>query len=131
MNVFTFSGNLGRDAEVRYTNNNDAVASFSVAVRSGYGKNEATTWINCNYWGKRGEAIAQYLKKGSQVVVSGEFTLRKWTDKQGQERESPDVNVRELTLIGSRPSEESASTESKARTNEQPGFDDLDSDIPF
>jgi len=132
MNVFTFSGNLGRDAETRFTAGGDPITGFSVAVRSGYGKSEATTWINCNYWGKRGESVAPYLKKGTQVVVSGEFTLRKWTNKEGQEKESPDVNVRELTLVGSRPSETSASSEPQPRTNEQHGgFDDLESDIPF
>ena len=125
MNVFTFSGNLGRDADVRYTQNGDPIASFSVAVRSGYGKSDATTWINCNYWGKRGEAVAPYLKKGSQVVVSGEFTLRKWTDKEGQEHGSPDVNVRELTLVGSRPSETSASAVPQPQSN------DPDDDIPW
>jgi single-strand DNA-binding protein len=134
MNVFTFSGNLGKDCEVRYTTGGDPIANFNVAVRSGYGKSEATSWINCTYWGKRGEAVAPYLKKGSMVIVTGEFTMQKWTDKQGQERESPTVNVRDLTL-GSRPNQESASAESQPQSNEQSAcgssFDHLSDDMPF
>ena len=131
MNVFTFSGNLGKDCEVRYTTGGDPVASFSVAVRAGYGKNESTSWINCTYWGKRGEAVAPYLKKGSMVIVTGEFSMRQWTDKQGQERQDPTVNVRDLTL-GSRPSETSASGAPQSETNSNnSGFDDLPDDLPF
>ena len=134
MNVFTFSGNLGKDCEVRYTTGGDPVASFSVAVRAGYGKNESTSWINCTYWGKRGEAVAPYLKKGSMVIVTGEFSMRQWTDKQGQERQDPTVNVRDLTL-GSRPNQESASAVPQPQSNEQSsggsGFDDFEDDAPF
>ena len=103
MNVWTVSGNCGRDAEVRATKAGKMVTSWSVAVNSGWGDNKTTTWANCNYWGDRGEKVAPYLKKGQQVVVSGELTLREWTDKEGNARTTLDVNVKELTLIGGKP----------------------------
>ena len=84
MNVFTFSGNLGRDAERRYTAGGDSAVSFSVAVKSGFGDKAVTSWIKCNLWGKRGESVMPYLKKGQLVGVSGEFSAREWQDKEGQ-----------------------------------------------
>jgi single-strand DNA-binding protein len=66
LNVFTFTGNLGRDSEKRYTNNGDPILSFSVGVTSGYGDKKVTTWVNCNLWGKRAESLHEHLRKGSQ-----------------------------------------------------------------
>lgn len=66
MNNWNFTGNLGKAAETRHTSSGDAVVQFSVAVKSGYGKNEKTTWANCSMWGKRGEAVAPYLTKRSR-----------------------------------------------------------------
>ena len=134
MNIFTFTGNLGRDAETRFTQSGDPITSFSVAVKSGYGKSESTSWINCNYWGKRGEAVAPHLKKGAQVAVSGEFSLRTYTTKGGEEKTSPDVNVRELTLLGSRHQAEPATPATDKVKAELAaggsGFDDFE-DSPF
>lgn len=99
MNNWYFTGNLGKDAEQRYTPSGDAVVQFPVAVKSGYGDKEATTWARCAMWGKRGEEVAQYLTKGRLVGISGEVTLREFTDKEGQKRSSLEVRVNDLTLL--------------------------------
>ena len=65
MNNLSATGNAGNDAEVRFTSDGTAIASWSIALTSGYGKNEKTTWLRCNMFGKRGETIAQYIKKGT------------------------------------------------------------------
>ena len=89
INVYTFSGNIGRDAEVGATKGGTSVCRFSVAVSSGFGDKEVTTWVECSIFGKRAEGkLPQYLKKGSVVVVSGEPTLDKWVGKDGTERTS-------------------------------------------
>jgi single-strand DNA-binding protein len=100
MNNWNFTGHCGRDAESRYTPSGDAVVSFTTAVKSGFGEKATTTWANCTIWGKRGEAVAEYLKKGTLVGVSGEVTLREYQDKDGQKRNSLDVRVNDLTLLG-------------------------------
>lgn len=100
MNVWNFTGNLGRDAEKRFTQSGDAVVSFSVGVKSGFGDKATTTWVNCAMFGKRGEAVAEYLGKGQLVGISGEVTLREYQDKEGQKRNSLDVRVNDLTLLG-------------------------------
>ncbi|MEE4639872.1 MAG: single-stranded DNA-binding protein, partial [Wenzhouxiangella sp.] len=102
MNVWTFTGNLGRDAELRHTQTGLQVTNFSVAVRSGYGEREQTTWVKCALFGKRAEALTPYLKTGQSVAVSGEATLRKWQGQDGQDRFSLEVRVSEIDLQGSR-----------------------------
>lgn len=100
MNNITVAGTLGRDAEVRYMANGDAIASFSVA--DSQGKEKPTIWWNCSLFGKRAESLAQYLVKGGAVTVSGNVTEREWVDKDGQKRKSMDIRVGDLALQGGR-----------------------------
>jgi single-strand DNA-binding protein len=80
MNVFTFTGNLGR--ECRTANNGTAVCNFAVAVKSGFGDNATTLWIDCALWGKQAESkLVNYLVKGQQVAVSGELGMREHEGK--------------------------------------------------
>ena len=133
MNCWNFTGNLGQDAESRFTSGGDAITSFSVAVKAGYGDKATTTWVRCSLFGKRGEAVAPYLKKGTQVGVSGEAALREWTDKEGGKRTSLEVRVNDVTLLGGKPERHEPKQEPK-RGNDGgagPGPEDLESDIPF
>jgi single-strand DNA-binding protein len=135
MNNWNFTGNLGRDAESRYTPSGDAVVSFSVAVKSGFGDKATTTWVNCAIWGKRGEAVAEYLKKGALVGVTGEVTLRPWNDKDGQERHSLDVRVNDLTLLGKKDQGEQNARPARSEKQTQTRSGDLEpdpfEDVPF
>ena len=130
MNVFNFTGNLGNEAEMRYTANGDPIVNFSVAVKSGYGDKATTTWIRCAMLGKRGESVIEYLKKGTMVGISGELSNREYQDKDGQTRYSLEVRVNDLTLLGGKPASESSGV---ARSEKQ-GYvksGDLESDLPF
>jgi len=129
MNSWNMTGNLGRDCETRHTPSGDPVVSFSVGVKSGYGKNESTTWANCAMFGKRAEAVAPYLTKGQLVGICGEVNLREWTDKDGGKRQSLDVRVTDLTLLGKKDSAE-APRKSSVKTPPASSTDD-DSEIPF
>ena len=100
MNVITIAGGLGRDAEIKYLNNGDPICSFSVA--DSQGRDKGTIWWNCSLFGKRGEALAQYLTKGQSVTVIGTITEREWQDKEGAKRKSMDVRVSEIALQGGR-----------------------------
>lgn len=135
MNVFTFTGNLGKDAEQRYTPDNNSVVSFSVAVKSGFGQKEKTSWVKCSIWGKRGEGVFPYLKKGSLVGVSGEFVLADWTDKDGATRVSAEVRVNEVTLLGGKPSDnrvaEKPANEQSRQGASRATAGDFEDDIPF
>ena len=130
MNVFNFTGNLGNEAEMRYTAGGDPIVNFSVAVKAGYGDKATTTWIRCAMWGKRGEAVIEYLKKGTMVGISGELSNREYKDKDGQTRYSLEVRVNDLTLLGGRPVTESGGdARSEKKTSTKSG--DLEDQIPF
>ena len=133
MNIYTFTGNLGGDAEVRATAGGTTVASWSVAVSSGFGDKKTTNWIRCNLWGKRAESgLIPYLVKGQQVAVSGELSVREW-EKDGVKNKSVEVNVSEIDLIGGK-SEAPRQRDGIASAPQQApavDFDKFDDDIPF
>lgn len=128
MNSITIAGGLGRDAEVKYLNSGDAICNFSVA--DSQGRDKPTIWWNCTLYGKRAEALSQYLTKGQSVTVVGTVTEREWQDKEGAKRKSMDVRVSEIALQGGRKDAE-PQEERRAATKPAPA-DDIDSDdIPF
>jgi single-strand DNA-binding protein len=124
VNIFAFTGNLGRDAEQRYTQKGDSIVSFSVGVSSGYGENKSTTWANCSIFGKRGDSVLPYLKKGQQVAVHGEASLREWKTKDGETRTNLEVRVNDLTLLGSK-------GDKPAKQEKEPSYAGHEDDIPF
>ena len=130
MNNWSFTGHIGGDCNTRFTQSGDPIVSFSVGVKSGFGEKATTTWANCAMFGKRGEAVAQYLKKGAQVGITGEVSLREWQDKEGQKRVNLDVRVNDLTLLGSKDRQESAPQSQSKPAKAKPSQDDYD-DIPF
>ena len=127
MNSITIAGGLGRDAELKYLNNGDPICNFSVA--DSQGKDKGTIWWNCSLFGKRGEALAQYLTKGQSVTVVGIVTEREWTDKTDTKRKSMDVRVSEIALQGGRKDAEPQEERRQAPKPQQASIDD--DEIPF
>lgn len=132
MNVYTFTGNLARDAKINSTDKGDSVGSFSVGVKSGYGDKAVTNWINCSLWGKRADSLAPYLMKGQGVAISGELSLRKYKSKDGSEGASMEVRVQDVTLIGSKEDRAPMTPQmaSKSIPKGDGGFDAFE-DVPF
>ena len=131
MNQLNFTGNLGSDAEVRYTADQKPITSWSVALRSGFGKSEKTSWVRCTLFGDRGVKLAEYLKKGTQVAVSGELSLNEYTNKQGESKASLECNVNNLTLIGKRDTLSEPKEPAKANAYQNQPLDEIEEDIPF
>lgn len=139
MNVWTFTGRLGADAELRTTQGGEKVLSFRVANDVGFGERKTTQWAECSLWGRRGEAIAQYLTKGKQVCVSGELTLREFQKRDGSAGFGLAVRVNEVEFSGGSKDGQGqdgqrASNAGTATTSRAPGanpHDDLDGEIPF
>ena len=104
-NKVILMGNLTRDPETRTTASGQSVTSFSLAVsRSWKGQDgqmqEQTSFINCTAWGRAGETIAQYVKKGNPILVSGRLDQRSWDDKEtGQKRSTVEVNVEDFNFV--------------------------------
>lgn len=127
MNNITIAGTLGKDAEVKYLANGDAICNFSVA--DSQGRDKPTMWWNCGLYGKRAESLSQYLTKGQAVTVTGSVSERKWTDKEGNERKSMDVRVNDVALQGGR---KDAEPQEERRQAPKPAPVDIDSDdLPF
>jgi single-strand DNA-binding protein len=127
MNSITIVGGLGRDAELKYLNNGDPICNFSVA--DSQGRDKGTIWWNCTLFGKRGEALAQYLTKGQSVTVVGSVTEREWQDKEGNKRKSMDVRVSEIALQGGR---RDAEPQEERRAAPKPAPVEMDDqDLPF
>ena len=100
-NVFSFTGTVGRDAEVRYSQSGLAVLSFTVANNIGFGDKQQTLWIRVTLFGKRAEGQLQnYLKKGQQVFVSGELTQSEYRANDGTTKTSLELNANIIDLIG-------------------------------
>jgi len=101
MNTYNCIGNLGKDPEVKYFENGNRVANFSVAVR-GY-KEDDTLWLDAECWNKTADIVADYCHKGDKVGLSGSLKVQKWTDREtGKERSRIIFNVSQLTLLGSK-----------------------------
>ena len=133
LNVCTFSGRLGRDAEQKYLPTGTAVIEFSIAVDTGFGDKRRSFWIKCSMFGDRGPKLAQYLRKGQQVAVSGEFDPRPYQAKDGAEKVSLELRISAVELIGGKNDTQQSQPEEAPKPAPKPPapkFDD-DDDIPF
>lgn len=127
MNKAIILGRLGKDPVVKHQADGGQVTSFSLATTNTSNlngeKKETTEWHNCVAFGRTAEIAGQYLKKGSQALIEGSLRTSKYKDKEGNERQSTNIVVNQLTLLGGKPEKEKfASSGDK---------DYGDSDIPF
>lgn len=104
-------GNLGRDPELRYTPQGNAVCSFSIASnerrRDKSGEfQDVTTWFRVTLWGNQAENASKYLAKGRQVYIEGRLRTEEWTDRDGKTRTSIEINATDMQFLGGRDSGE-------------------------
>ncbi len=105
VNKVILVGNLGRDAELRYTPGGAAVAKFSIATTEIWNdkagqRQERTEWHNIDLWGKPAESVSEDLVKGKQVYVEGRLQTDEYTDKEGVKRRSTKVRADRVVLLG-------------------------------
>jgi single-strand DNA-binding protein len=149
VNKVILVGNLGRDAEMRFTSGGTPVATVSMATterftdREGQ-KKEDTQWHRIVIWGKTAESLHEYLTKGKQIYVEGKLQTREWQDKEGKTNKTTEVRADKIVLLGGggggggdrtgagKPSRE-RSAEPAADTHVDSGPVDApnDDDIPF
>ena len=107
VNQVILIGRLGRDPEVRYLPNGEAVANFGLATSENWKdrngeKQERTEWHNIVMYRKQAEIAGQYLKKGAQVYITGRIQSRKYTGKDGIERTAYEIIAGEMKMLGSK-----------------------------
>ncbi len=158
LNKVQIIGNLGRDPEVRYTPNGNAVCNVSVATtrqwknKDSGERQEETEWHRVVFYDRLAEIAGEYLKKGRSVYVEGRLKTRKWQDKEGKDQYTTEIIATEMQMLGGRegmgggeergggddygdrpqrsaPAPRPAA--SKPASKPATGFDAMDDDIPF
>lgn len=105
VNKVILIGNLGRDPELRYTQNGQAVVNFSLATSENWTDKsgervEKTEWHRIVAWAKTAELCAQYLSKGRTVYIEGRLQTRDWEDKEGAKRQTTEINAATVQFLG-------------------------------
>jgi single-strand DNA-binding protein len=145
INKVILVGNLGKDPEVRYMPNGQAVANITIATSETWkDKNtgeqqEKTEWHRVVFFRRLAEIVGEYLKKGSKIYVEGKLQTRKWQDNQGQDRYTTEIIANEMQMLDSRGT---GGGNNNFSNNEPPPYEesnapqmatagDFDDDIPF
>ena len=136
-------GRLGADPELRYTQNNTAVANMSVATSEKYKDSngdlqENTEWHRIVVWGRLAEICHQYLKKGSLAYFEGPIQTRSWEDKEGQKQYMTEIKALTMQMLDTRTDastrviekQEAAQVNDRGVTEENPDSSS-DDDLPF
>ena len=149
LNKVILIGNLGRDPEVRYMPNGEAVCNFSIATSESWNdrqtgqKTERTEWHNITLYRRLAEVAGQYLRKGSQVYIEGKIQSRKYVDKNGIERTAYEIICDSMKMLGDTsggaqqqtppPAQNQTQPPPPQRQTQQPAqpVNDVDDDIPF
>lgn len=149
VNKLILVGRLGADPEVRYTQNDVAVATLSVATSEKYTDKtsgevvEKTEWHRVTLWDKLAELAQTYLAKGSQVYLEGPIHTRKYEDKEGIERYTTEMKAQVMRFLGGKnengaerqePATKTAKRPAKAKAKPAPVIDEEDyddDDLPF
>jgi single-strand DNA-binding protein len=106
VNKVILVGNLGRDAELRYTPGGAPVATLNMATTEVWNdktsgqKQEKTEWHRVILWGKSAESLSEYLTKGKQIYVEGRLQTRKWQDKDGHDKYTTEIRGDRIVLLG-------------------------------
>jgi single-strand DNA-binding protein len=147
LNKVMLIGRLGKDPEIRYTQDGAPVASFSLATgefwtdKSGT-RQERTEWHNIVAWNKLADLSKRYLAKGRQVYIEGRIRTREWDDRDGNKRRTTEIIASQMVLLGSRPEgmEAAVAPMQRGAPESEPGLapssgsgdvEITDDDIPF
>lgn len=128
VNKVILVGNLGRDAELKYTPSGASVATINLATTESWldksnQRQEKTEWHRVVIWGKQAETLQEYLTKGKQVFVEGRVQYRQWEDKDGQKKYTTEIKADRIALLGG--------NGKGAHTSRADAIPGDDSEIPF
>lgn len=125
-------GNLGRDPELRYTPQGNAVCDFSIATsekkRDKSGElQDVTIWFKVTTWNKQAENASKYLSKGKSVYIEGRLRTEEWTDRDGKNRVSLEINATEMHFLSSGSPDGFSGSSSDNNEHSQTGGNEFDS----
>lgn len=133
LNRCEFIGRLGKDPEVRYSADGNAICNFSIAVGYKAKDKDNTEWVRIVTFGKLAGICGDFLRKGSQVYIAGRMTTRKWQNKDGVDQYTTEVVGDQMQMLGARPDDAPAPKKPDAyRQIKEGSIADMDDDgIPF
>ena len=139
VNKVILVGNLGRDAELRYTPSGAAIATLNMATTEVWNdkagqRQEKTEWHRVVLWGKPAESLTEYLTKGKQIYVEGRLQTRQWDDKEGNKRYTTEIRGDRVVLLGSgrgAPADRGGESGGGRAPAPEPSEPLTDDDIPF
>ncbi len=112
LNIVHLIGRAGRDPEIKYFESGKVLCTLTLAVNR-RSKDDEPDWFNLKFWDKTAEIAKNYVRKGSQIGISGSLSIESWADKTtGSKRFSPVINVDRLELLGSKRDSELGSADS-------------------
>ena len=132
LNTIVIAGRLATDPKTRNVGDDNTVTSFRVAFE-GHGR-ENTVFLPCDAWGKQGEAVSKYLKKGDGIMVSGKLKQDEWTNSDGEDVSIIKIVARDVKFFPkpkNAPKKKSQPKKESAPSQEYENDDDLTDDIPF
>lgn len=119
LNKIILSGRLVRDPEMRTTQSGKSIASFTLAVERDFapqGQQKETDFINCTAWNGTADFVAKYFSKGSMATLCGSLQIQSYTDRDGNKRSAPNVNVENVYFAGKKRAEKSKDSEKNKST---------------
>lgn len=133
LNCHNFSGHVGKDAETRSLQNGTKVTNFSVASERGWGDRKKTTWVECSWFGDQGAKVAQYIRKGMKLTVTGATGLEEFDRRDGTKGTKMVCDVQAVDLPAREGGQQSTHHQSggKPQSKPDPVFDDLSDEIPW
>jgi single-strand DNA-binding protein len=146
VNKVILVGHLGKDPEVRYSGNGQAVANVTLATSESWKdkesaeKQERVEWHRVVFFGRLAEIAGEYLKKGSPVYVEGRLQTRKWQDKQGLDRYTTEIVANDMQMLGSgngngngngQKAPANTGNAGRSKSPATVGAGDFDDEIPF
>lgn len=132
LNKIIIMGRMTKDPELRYTQSQKPVASFTLAVDRDYsGGEKETDFIECVAWNRTAEFVDQYFVKGQMAIAEGRLQIRDWTDRNGNKRQSAEVVCDRVFFGESKRKEEAPAAQREAPRAGFQELDDTDGEIPF
>ena len=144
VNKVILVGNLGKDPEIRYMPNGNAVANLTLATTESWkdkqtgDQQEKTEWHRIVMFKRLAEIAGEYLKKGSQVYIEGKLQTRKWQDNSGNDRYTTEIVANDMQMLGGRgggsagfSADSAPAPAAKAPAAAAAGPGEFDDDIPF
>jgi single-strand DNA-binding protein len=143
MNSVNIIGNITKDIELKYTQNNKAVVTVSIAVNEGFGDNQKTYFLDVQVWEKQAENLAKYCSKGSKIAVSGKLVQQTW-EYEGKKQSKVLIQANNVMFLDSKKEGQAPKEPSQAdilnnvMENEKDPFKDFgnevqlsEDDLPF